>query len=341
MNCLSIACTPLALDPVAAHALLTDMAGHLDRGELPATEALQTRPGQHLDARGIANQRGDAAVIAVIGYLSRYDGWLTRFLGGTPIDALSLALTDALNNPAIRRIIMSFDSPGGEITGIHAMAESIRAANRKKPVTAYVGGQCASAAYWLASAAGRIVVDETATLGSIGVVMSTQDTRKRDEAAGVRRIEIVSGQSPDKRLDATTDPGRAKLQAHVDTLADVFIADVARFRGTTADKVKRDFGRGGMVVGKAAIRAGMADSIGSLEGLIAGTSTTSPTPAQPAASHTPVPAAMAPAHAVDHRNAVIARFTPSRTTPAPTPAAPPSYADLAADIYARRRGARH
>lgn len=346
MTCRAFAYAPLAMEPVTAGALLTDLADRLDRGDLPTPEALQTRPGQPLDERGIAIRRGDAAILTVTGYLWRYDGWLPRLLGGTTLAALSLALTDALDNPAIRRIIMNFDSPGGEITGVHELAERIRAANRKKPVTAYIGGQCASAAYWLASATGRVVVDETAMVGSIGVIMSTLDTSKRDEAAGVRRIEIVSSQSPDKRLDATTDPGRAKLQTHVDTLADVFIADVARFRGTTADKVKRDFGRGGLLVGKAAIRAGMADSTGSLEGLIAATSTTSPTPAQPVASHTPPPAASAPAQAADPWHAVIARFTPGQTSAvepeqAPAaPAAPPSFADLAADIYARRRGAR-
>jgi len=169
----------------------------------------------------------------------------------------------------VRGIVLDINSPGGEVTGINELANVIYNARGKKPLVAYVGGTGASAAYWLASAADEIVIDETAVLGSIGVVMSYMDTTERDSKSGVRRVEIVSSRAPDKRLDPGTDEGRAKVQGLLDALEDTFVSTVARNRNTTAERVASDFGQGGVRVGKDAIAAGMADRIGSLESVIA------------------------------------------------------------------------
>ena len=60
----------------------------------------------------------------------------------------------------------------------------------------------------------------------------------------------------------------------VDQLAAVFIADVAAYRRTTPEAVTRDFGQGGVLIGAAAVVAGMADGVGTLESLLAGTAGT-------------------------------------------------------------------
>ena len=59
--------------------------------------------------------------------------------------------------------------------------------------------QACSAAYWLASAAEKIVVSDLAVLGSIGITMTMTDTSKRDAQNGIKRWEFVSSQSPSKR----------------------------------------------------------------------------------------------------------------------------------------------
>jgi len=100
-------------------------------------------------------------------------------------------------------------------------------------------------------------------------VMSYIDTSARDAKADVKRVEIVSSSSPDKRIDPNTDAGRAKVQAMVDALAEVFVSSVAKFRGVGTEKVLSDFGRGGVLVGAQAKSAGMADRIGSLDSVIA------------------------------------------------------------------------
>src|SRR5690606_30919548 len=120
----------------------------------------------------------------------------TEISGAVSVGILARDFSEALANPKIRGIVLEIDSPGGEATGINELGKMIAAGARQKPVIAYGGGMVASGAYWLASAAGEIVVDETAMLGSIGVVITA---RKRDGSDGT--VEIVSSQSPNKRVD--------------------------------------------------------------------------------------------------------------------------------------------
>jgi hypothetical protein len=54
----------------------------------------------------------------------------------------------------------------------------------------------------------------------------------------------------------------------VDNLAAIFIEDVARHRGVTAEHVSENFGKGDVLLGQAALDAGMVDSLGTFEGLI-------------------------------------------------------------------------
>ncbi len=231
-------------------------------------EALQTRVGRPLDNTRLVSMRDGVAVIPVRGPIFRYANLFTEISGATSTGVLARDIQTALDNPYVRAIVLDIDSPGGEATGINELAKLIAAGRDRKRIVAYIGGTGASAAYWFASGAHEIVVDETAVLGSIGVVMSYLDTRKRDEKADVRQVEIVSSQSPDKRIDPNTDEGRAKVQSTVDALADAFVASVAGNRNVSVATVLSDFGRGGVLVGAAAVKARMADRLGSLEALI-------------------------------------------------------------------------
>lgn len=228
--------------------------------------ALALRLGQPLRDDSAAWRRDGVAVIPVSGPVFRRANLFTALSGATALSDVALDLGTALDDPLVRAIVLEIDSPGGEVTGIAEFAASVRAAGARKPLAAYVGGLGASAAYWIAAAAPRVTVARTAMLGSIGVVTTIV---QRDEPAGVKRTEIVSSQSPDKRLDVGSETGRAKVQTLVDRLAGEFIGAVAEYRGVTADQVAERFGRGGLLVGRDAVEAGMADAVGSLETLIA------------------------------------------------------------------------
>jgi ClpP class serine protease len=229
-------------------------------------EQLEKIRGEPLDNTYETTIRDGVATIPVTGPLFRYASFFNRISGATTYADLATDLQAALADPRIKAIILSIDSPGGEVNGNAELAAQVFAARGKKPIVAYVSNLGASAAYWLASAADTVIVASTAIVGSIGTVA----TIRKAAAPGpnqARVIEIVSTQSPSKRLDPETDMGRAALQQTIDAIADVFVNRVAEYRGVSRETVLADFGQGGVLVGDAAVRAGLADGLGDYESL--------------------------------------------------------------------------
>lgn len=218
---------------------------------------------------GSVRMRDGIAIISVMGPIFPRADFFTEISGATSIETLALRFGEAVASDDVKGIVLHVDSPGGSVTGVHEFAGQIFAAREVKPVVAYVSGVGASAAYWLASAAQRVVADETALLGSIGVVAAWTDDKEARKAAGLTDYEVVSSQSPNKRLDPATQAGRAALQRLLDADADIFIADVARHRGKSVETVRDQFGQGGVMHAAEAVKVGMADEVGSLEGVIA------------------------------------------------------------------------
>lgn len=229
--------------------------------ENESPEAVEARIGRPLENTHRAEMRGSVAVIPVVGPLFRRANMFTRVSGATSYDMVAQDLREALENPAAKSIVLNIDSPGGMASGVAELASHIYEARAKKTVIAYVGGTGASAAYWLASAATEIVAAKTAMLGSVGVVVGV--------GKGKGAEEIVSSQSPYKRIDPSTAEGRARVQALVDNLAAIFVDDVAKYRGASVAHVLANFGQGDVVLGGPAADAGMVDRIGTFEGLIA------------------------------------------------------------------------
>lgn len=232
-----------------------------------SVEALEAYRAQHVPTAERLTKRGSVAILEARGPMFRHANIFTAISGATSYDVLRRDLQSALDDTSVRAIVMSYDTPGGHVTGVDELAKAIRAGKSKKPIVAYVGGSAASAGYWLASQSTEVVIADTAVLGSIGVMATLQDTSEADAKAG--KLTFVSSQSPDKRPDLSTDAGRARVQRLVDALAEVFISTVAAGRGIKPEQVTAKFGGGDLLVGAAAVAAGMADRIGSFEGLVA------------------------------------------------------------------------
>jgi len=229
-------------------------------------EALEARLGRQLENTRAVTVRNGVAIIPVVGPIMRYANLFTRISGATSTQELATDFQTALDDPKVKAIVFNVDSPGGEANGINELSDMIHAARGKKPIKAYGGGSVASGAYWVASAADELVVDDTALLGSIGVVV---EVATREAREGEKRWTITSRNAPNKRPDISTEEGRAEISKTIDALGDVFVAKVARNLGVDADKVPAMGDHGGLLVGAAAVKAGLAHRLGSLETLIA------------------------------------------------------------------------
>lgn len=224
---------------------------------LEAYRAAKAEQGQRLGVRG------DVGVLYVRGPLLKRESWISGLLGLTTYETLRRDFQVMLDEPRLKSLILHVDSPGGEANGCDELAAAIFAARGKKPITAFVSGMACSAAYWIASAADRIVVSDLAVLGSIGVVVEASSRRREGEK------EFVSSMSPGKRPDINTDEGLARVQKMVDDLANVFVKAVSKHRGVTAQSVISKFGAGGVEIGANAVKAGMADEVGQFEATLA------------------------------------------------------------------------
>jgi len=228
-------------------------------------ESLSAYREKHLERSERAKERNGVAILHASGPMFKRANLFVEFSGATSYEILRRDLQAALDNPGITAIMLNIDSPGGEVSGCDELAKAIYEARSKKPITAFVSGMACSGGFWLASATDRIVVSDSAIVGSIGVVMSMTDRSKQEERNGVQRVEFVSSQSPGKRPDHKTDEGKAQIQRTVDDLAEVFVAAVAKYRGVTPDTVIKKFGAGGVEVGAKAVALGMADEVGQYE----------------------------------------------------------------------------
>lgn len=253
------------LDIASRETLDPDLARQIREDREARPSAVAARAGKPLDGAERVSVRDGVALLPVVGPIVRRGGLFADVSGASSISRLATDFHTALADPSVRAILLVVDSPGGEANGVNEFAQMVYAARGQKPITAYIEGMGASAAYWIASAADDVVVDAIAVVGSIGAVR----TMPSPQGGAARTIEIVSSQSPNKRPDVATERGRQQIQDQVDALADVFVAAVARNRNVSTDTVLADFGQGGLFIGQAAIDVGLADALGSFEQTLA------------------------------------------------------------------------
>lgn len=233
--------------------------------------SMLAKPGNRMAGTRYVEMRDNTAVIDVNGIIAkRMDMFDELCFGGTSTEKLMQDFRTVVDSPNVESIVLNIDSPGGEAFGINELAQAIYDARGKKPIKAYVSGLGCSGAYWIASAADEVITDKSALLGSIGVVTAWTDDTEMYKMLGIRKETIVSSNAPKKRLDFDNEGDRAEMQRELDSIEKVFHKAVARNRGVTTEQVIKDFNQGGVLGGKDAVAAGMADRTGSLEEVIKG-----------------------------------------------------------------------
>jgi len=183
--------------------------------------------------------------------------------------AIRCAFDELLADDNVKAIVLRMDSPGGMASGCFDLTDYIFAARGKKPIVAQVDDMAYSAAYAIAAACDRIQVTRTGGVGSIGVYTYHIDQSGYDGKLGVKVTYIFSGahKVDGNPHEPISDDAMAKEQAAVDQLRDLFASSVSRYRVMDLDKVMNTEAQ--WYVGAEAITVGLADSVGTLEDLIA------------------------------------------------------------------------
>lgn len=180
------------------------------------------------------------------------------------VSSLRLAFED----PGAKGVVLLIDSPGGSPVQAGLIADEIHRlkALHNKPVHAVVEETCASAAYYIASAADNIYVDKASLVGSIGVMMNGFGFTELMDKIGVERRLMIAGQNKGF-LDPFSPQSEEQVrhaQQMLDDIHQQFIDVVRRGRG---DRLPENPGifSGLVWSGQRAVDLGLADDLGSLE----------------------------------------------------------------------------
>jgi signal peptide peptidase SppA len=211
------------------------------------------------------------AVVSVIGTLVSRSGYLDTASGLQAYGDIADAIAAAMDDASVRGVILDVDSPGGEVGGLFDLVEQIQAIRSAsaKPLWAVANESALSAAYAIASAADRLYVTRTGEVGSIGVVAVHVDESGADAKAGLAWTFVFAG---DRKVDGNaheplSERARAAIQTDVDRLYAEFCALVAANRGLSPEAVRGT--DAAIYRGTLAVRAGLADRLGTLDLAIA------------------------------------------------------------------------
>lgn len=206
---------------------------------------------------------GGVAVIKIHGPITPRETFWSWIFDWPNVEHIEASFLKALSSPDVSSILLDIDSPGGTVGGVSHLAARIREAS--KPVVAFSGGMMASAAYWIASGAQKIIIDDTTDIGSIGVLTVHYDRSERDKANGLKRTYITAGEY--KALGNDAEPlsikGREEFQGQIDYLYAIFVEAVAAGRGVSVKQALK-MADGKIFIGEQGVKIGLADEIGDI-----------------------------------------------------------------------------
>ncbi len=180
------------------------------------------------------------------------------------------ALRSAMEDEGAQALVLQIDSPGGSPVQAGLVYDEIRRLRElhDKPVYAVVEDTCASAAYYIASAADKIYVNKASVVGSIGVLMDGFGFTGSLEKLGIERRLLTAGGNKGflDPFSPMSDAQRQHAQTLLDQIHRQFIAAVKQGRGERLKETADTFS-GLFWTGEQAVDMGLADSLGSVDGV--------------------------------------------------------------------------
>ena len=217
-------------------------------------EAISLRAESAKNKESILSINGDTAEIQIIGILSRTGpSWIEKWFGikGTAYNEIISSVKEAVDSPMVRRIVLKMNTPGGVMSGVDEVWQEVKNASGKKEVIVENHGLVASAGYYIASAANKIVATSPlGMVGSIGVMLFTYDYTDALKEHGIKKIKIISKNAPEKNPDLATKKGVDVIQKEIDALERVMINRIAIGRNVSDEYVAKNFGRGSVLINK-------------------------------------------------------------------------------------------
>jgi protease-4 len=209
-----------------------------------------------------AESDGRIAVITLSGMIVRSAGELGE---GIDVETLKKSLDAALEDKAVKALVVRIDSPGGDALASADMLQMLDSAAAKKPLVVSMSGVAASGGYMTALAGKTIFAQPLTITGSIGVYALKPNISELAKKVGLGRDVVIRGRYADANTPFKPLDGEAynKFIAASGEVYDDFIGKVStsrKMRFAAVDSVA-----GGRVwTGNRALKAGLVDRMGGL-----------------------------------------------------------------------------
>lgn len=252
---------PRGFEVLRSRLMSFDLAAHIR-----ATAGAPPRPVALAYDTIEARNGNKVAVVRMVGPMMKGQSSLG---GSASTIAVRRAIRQAAQDDDVVGIALAVDSPGGTVAGTKDLADDVRAAARRKPVIAHADDMTASAAYWVSSQADEVWANaSTALVGSIGTIISIQESAGRADRLGTRERVFMTGPLKDVGGDSPISAeGAAYLQKLAEDLQVEFDAAVKRGRRLTAAQLA-EVRSGAIFTAADAQRLGLINGVRSLESTI-------------------------------------------------------------------------
>jgi protease IV len=215
------------------------------------------------------------AIVAVVGAGLAFSnrGAITGGPGGgiarVNIDGLirsnrprSEALTRLAESNA-KAVIVHINSPGGTVAGSEELYDSLIKVKAKKPMVVVVDGLAASGGYIAAMASDRILAQQSAIVGSIGVIFQYPNVTELLKTIGVQVETIKSSplKAAPSGYEPTTPEARAAVESIVRDSFDWF-KGLVRDRRHLDDASLQRVSDGRVFTGRQAVELKLIDGLG-------------------------------------------------------------------------------
>ncbi len=207
----------------------------------------------------VVNEKGTACISLNGPTQYALDGW---YLTNASYINLRGVLEECMNNDAVKNIVISISSPGGEAMGLVETAEYIHTLSEKKPVYAYTDSLACSAAYLIGASCKAFYSSRYAEVGCCGVMARIYDYSEYEKKMGFFSKIFRSKNAQKKNLSPLTEEGEKELQTKIDELEDGYFSALSSF-GRDIDSIKTL--EGGTCFGEQAKELGFIDDVKTYE----------------------------------------------------------------------------
>jgi len=210
-------------------------------------------------------------VVAVVPLKGNIAGECSSYDGCIDPAKFKEMMETATNDESVKAIIIKVDSGGGEVVASRDLMKIVKNAKKQKYVVAYINDIGASGAYYAASASDKIVANEFAFVGSIGVKSEIIHYKGLLDKLG---INITVVKKPDNKdfgspyRENLTEEETKLMENIIEKIYDAFVIDVAENRNLSKERVREISEGQSIYLGKDAKENGLIDYAGDMDDAI-------------------------------------------------------------------------